>query len=199
MKKNSQQTVLLIDNYDSFVYNLARYVGELGYPRIVKRNDAITTEQIKKLNPSHIIISPGPCTPDKAGISLKVVKTFAADMPILGVCLGHQAIAQVFGAAIIKAQNPLHGKTSLIHHNNSYIFTDIANPLQAARYHSLIVSNNKFPPCLQIDAWSAEQEIMALSHKKYPLFGLQFHPESILTAKKYGYKLLKNFLLVNAS
>lgn len=187
--------VLLIDNYDSFVYNLARYVGELGYVREVYRNNKITIEEIKKLNPTHIIISPGPCAPNEAGISMEVIKCFSGLKPILGVCLGHQAIGQVFGGVVKKAKKPMHGKDSIIKHNSSCLFTGVENPVKVARYHSLIVEHNNFPTCLNIDAESEEGEIMAISHKFWPTYGLQFHPESVLT--KCGYALLKNFLAIN--
>lgn len=184
--------VLLIDNYDSFVYNLARYVSELGFDRIVKRNDALTLQDIDSLNPSHIIISPGPCTPNEAGISMSLIQHLGPKIPILGVCLGHQAIGQVYGGKIIRARYPVHGKVSLIKHNNVRIFKDIENPLQVGRYHSLIVSKNDFPDELEITAWSEDEIIMGLAHKKFPVFGVQFHPESVLTSS--GYSLLKNFL-----
>lgn len=184
--------ILVIDNYDSFVHNLARYVRKLGYKTHVARNNEVTLEEIAELNPSHIIISPGPCNPDKAGISMKVIAHFAGKIPILGVCLGHQAIAQVYGGKIIRAQKPVHGKHSLITHDASAIFFDLQNPLQVGRYHSLIVSEEQFPSELIISARSKENEIMALRHRTHPIYGVQFHPESVLT--NAGYKLLKNFL-----
>lgn len=185
--------VLLIDNYDSFVYNLSRYVGELGFDRLVKRNDAITIEEIKAINPSHIIISPGPCTPNEAGISLNLIQQLGPKIPILGVCLGHQAIGQIYGGKIVRAKKPMHGKTSCIKHNGKKIFQNVENPLLAGRYHSLVISKEQFPNDLEILAWSDDNEIMAVMHKKYWVFGLQFHPESILTLS--GYDLLKNFLI----
>jgi para-aminobenzoate synthetase component 2 len=185
--------ILLIDNYDSFVYNLARYIGELGYERCVKRNNEMTIDEIETLNPSHIIISPGPCMPDQAGISLAVIETFSGSIPILGVCLGHQAIGQVFGANITRAKKPAHGKASLISHTANNLFAGISEPLWVGRYHSLIVSEENFPEQhLKITARCAEGEIMALEHVKYAVFGVQFHPESVLTDE--GYALLKNFL-----
>ncbi|MCH9769365.1 MAG: aminodeoxychorismate/anthranilate synthase component II [Gammaproteobacteria bacterium] len=184
--------ILLIDNYDSFVYNLARYIRELGFETLVKRNDEINLAEINDLNPSHIILSPGPCMPNKAGICLELVKTYASSIPILGVCLGHQAIAQAFGASIIKAKAPRHGKTSLIQHNGKGIFAGVENPFQAARYHSLIVDKNSLPNEFEITAQTQTKEIMAIRHSDYPLVGVQFHPESVLT--KHGYDLLKNFV-----
>lgn len=184
--------ILLIDNYDSFVYNLARYVGELGYERVVKRNDAISLDEIAMLQPSHIIISPGPCAPDQAGVSLEVIRRFGSRIPILGVCLGHQAIGQVYGGRVMRAKNPMHGKSSLITHDGQKIFSGLENPLQVARYHSLIVSDENLPAELEVSARCSEGEIMGLRHREYPVFGVQFHPESVLTQQ--GYQLLKNFL-----
>lgn len=184
--------ILVIDNYDSFVYNLARYVNELGFATQIVRNDSITLTKIAALKPSHIIISPGPCTPNQAGVSLAIVTQFAQSIPILGVCLGHQAIAQAYGANIIRAKKPWHGKSALIQHQQTGLFHNIKNPLTVGRYHSLIVSEENFPQELVISARSLEHEIMALHHKKYPCFGVQFHPESVLTED--GYLLLNNFL-----
>lgn len=184
--------ILLIDNYDSFVYNLARYIGELGAERCVVRNDEISLTDIAKLNPSHIIISPGPCAPDQAGISLAVIQHFADKIPILGVCLGHQAIGQAFGAKVTRAKRPMHGKASRIMHEGKNIFSALQNPLKVARYHSLIVSEDNFPSDLLITARCEMGEIMALQHRHYPVFGVQFHPESVLTEQ--GYLLLKNFI-----
>lgn len=184
--------ILLIDNYDSFVYNLARYVRELGYGCCVKRNDAVTLAEITALNPSHIIISPGPCTPNQAGISLAVIHCFANKIPLLGVCLGHQAIGQAYGGLIKRAQRPSHGKASPIIHEGTSLFQGIKNPFRAARYHSLIVSEENFPAELRITARCDQGEVMGLQHHEYPLFGVQFHPESLLTES--GYILLKNFL-----
>ncbi len=183
--------ILLIDNYDSFVYNLARYVTELGKTCVVKRNDAITLSEIHALKPSHIILSPGPCTPNEAGICLDIVQS-CKTTPILGVCLGHQTIGQAFGATITKARNPTHGKARDITHQASGLFQDLQSPLKVGRYHSLIVSEDNFPDCLEITARCLEGEIMALQHKHYPIFGVQFHPESILTDG--GYEILSRFL-----
>lgn len=183
--------ILLIDNYDSFVHNLARYVRELGYATEVHRNDALTLDQIETLQPSHIILSPGPCTPNQAGITLDVIHHFAKHIPILGVCLGHQAIGQAFGGEIIQAKHPTHGKASVIHHNETGIFQDIPSPMKAARYHSLVVAKINLPACLDIIATTDDGDIMGLQHHTYPTFGVQFHPESILT--EGGHQLLLNF------
>lgn len=185
--------ILLIDNWDSFVFNLARYFGELGFERKVVRTDAITLAGIEALNPTHIVLSPGPCAPNEAGISLEVVKHFSGKIPILGVCLGHQVIGQAFGGKVVRAKHPMHGKSSLIEHNEAGIFTDITNPLQVARYHSLIIEGRSFPhDSLRITAKSAEGEIMALEHISLPIYGVQFHPESVLTDS--GHVMLKNFI-----
>lgn len=185
--------ILLIDNYDSFVYNLARYVTELGYTAQVYRNDQITVPDIELLQPECIILSPGPCSPNEAGVSLQTVKHFSGRMPILGVCLGHQVIAQAFGATIGLAHEPRHGKVSWISHDQTNLFTELPQPLCATRYHSLIVNQTGFPHHqLQVTAWSAQKEIMALKHHQWPVFGVQFHPESVLTHA--GYQLLDNFL-----
>ena len=181
--------ILIIDNYDSFVYNLARYVQELGFACLVKRNDQLTLEDIKQLKPSHIILSPGPCSPIEAGICIESIKTFS-QLPILGVCLGHQAIGAAFGATITRAQYPMHGKASLIQHNQEGLFKNLPNPLKVARYHSLIVKNDS--PEFIYTAFSQEGEVMALQHKKLAIYGVQFHPESILTEQ--GHALLQNFL-----
>lgn len=185
--------ILLIDNWDSFVFNLARYFGELGCERKVVRTDAITISKIEALNPTHIVLSPGPCAPNEAGISLEVVNRFAGKIPILGVCLGHQVIGQAFGGKVVRAKHPMHGKSSLIEHNEAGIFSDLSNPLRVARYHSLIVSNDGFPNhILKITAQSAEGEIMALEHVSLPVYGVQFHPESVLTGS--GHQMLRNFI-----
>lgn len=186
--------ILLIDNYDSFVYNLARYVGELGYEHCVKRNDRITLAEIRLLKPSHIIISPGPRAPQQAGISMDVVRHLGGHIPILGVCLGHQTIAQVYGGIVTRARYPMHGRASLITHDTVGLFKQIANPLCVARYHSLIVSETNFPADLRITARCDKGEIMALRHVEFLVFGVQFHPESVLTQQ--GYTLLKNFLIL---
>ena len=184
--------LLMIDNYDSFTYNLVQYLGELGQNVAVYRNDRITLNDIQALAPSHIVISPGPCTPDEAGVSLLLAEAYGADIPILGVCLGHQSIAQAYGGRIIRAQKPMHGKTSMIEHDESGLFSGLSNPFQATRYHSLIVEKATLPSCFEVTAWAEDYEIMAIRHNQYPLVGVQFHPESILT--QYGHQLLKNFI-----
>jgi len=186
--------ILLIDNYDSFVYNLARYVSELGFVKKIVRNNEITLDEISQLNPSHIIISPGPCAPDQAGISLEVIKHFGTSIPILGVCLGHQAIGQVYGGKIVRAKNPMHGKSSAIQHDGKDLFSSTENPLRAARYHSLIVSDENFPSVLSVTARCEKGEIMAIRHREFPVYGVQFHPESVLTTD--GHVLLRNFVIV---
>lgn len=184
--------VLLIDNYDSFVYNLMRYVQELGFTTQVHRNDRLTISQIESLQPSHIVLSPGPGTPQTAGICLNAIQYFAPSIPILGVCLGHQAIGQAFGAEVIAAKQPTHGKASFIQHDEKGIFQGLGNPLKVGRYHSLAVSPDGLPECLEVTAFTADGEIMALQHRSHPTIGLQFHPESILTEQ--GHALLFNFL-----
>ena len=185
-------SVLLIDNYDSFVYNLARYVTELGFSQQVVRNDAITLDEIAAMNVSHIIISPGPCAPLQAGISMQVIERFGATIPMLGVCLGHQAIGQVYGGIVTRAKHPMHGKSSMITHDEEGLFAGITNPLRVARYHSLIVSEENFPQALMVTARCDRGEIMALRHREHPLVGVQFHPESVLTEQGQG--MLRNFL-----
>jgi anthranilate synthase/aminodeoxychorismate synthase-like glutamine amidotransferase len=184
--------ILMIDNYDSFTYNLAQYFGELGASLVVYRNDKVTLEQIEALAPEKIVISPGPCTPREAGISCDLIRRFAGKTPILGVCLGHQCIGDVFGGDVVRAARLMHGKTSMIYHNGREIFADLENPFEATRYHSLIVNKETLPDCLEITAWTDQDEIMGLRHKEYPIWGVQFHPESILTRE--GKKLLDNFL-----
>lgn len=184
--------VLVIDNYDSFTYNLVQYLGELGAEPSVRRNDRITLAGIKKMRPRRIIISPGPGTPSDAGISKSVIKEFSGKMPILGVCLGHQCVGEVFGGKIIGASRIMHGKTSLICHNGKTIFKGLRNPFEATRYHSLVVERKSLPGVLSIIAETKRKEIMAVRHKKHPTWGVQFHPESILTSE--GKKLLRNFL-----
>ncbi len=184
--------ILVIDNYDSFVFNLSRYVVELGFETAVYRNDALGIEEIKSMAPSHIIISPGPCSPNEAGISLAVIEHFMKTTPILGVCLGHQAIGQVCGGKVVRAKNPQHGKSDKIYHDGQGIFSNLPNPLTVARYHSLIVENESVPDCLHVSAKTQQDEIMALVHKEYPLVGVQFHPESVLT--EHGHDMLKQFL-----
>jgi anthranilate synthase/aminodeoxychorismate synthase-like glutamine amidotransferase len=184
--------ILLIDNYDSFVYNLARYVAELGEQPVVRRHDAATCDEIDALRPSHIIISPGPCSPGEAGISTEVVRRFGPATPILGVCLGHQCIGTAYGAGIVRAGRPMHGKASRIHHDGRGLFAGLPNPFPAARYHSLVISRTNLPPELRVTASAEDGEIMAVEHVRHPVIGLQFHPESVLTA--YGYVLLDRFL-----
>lgn len=186
--------ILMIDNYDSFTYNLVQYLGELGEQLVVKRNDAITMQAIKRLSPASIVISPGPGRPDDAGISKEIIQTLSGKVPILGVCLGHQCIGEVFGGDVIRAKRPMHGKTSKIRHDNEGIFKNIPNPFEATRYHSLIVKRETFPKSLEITAWTEDKEIMGLQHKQFPVYGVQFHPESILTSA--GKELLNNFLVL---
>lgn len=193
--------ILIIDNYDSFTFNLAHYFKELGCDVLVKRNDQISLHDIKQLAPTHLVISPGPSTPDNAGITLEAIWAFAGLLPILGVCLGHQAIAQVFGGKIIHAHKAIHGKTSLIEHHNSRLFTDIPQQFIATRYHSLVVEQDTVPACLRITARSCidgadSHEIMALEHQTLPIYSVQFHPESIKT--EYGHQLLRNFLVYSS-
>ena len=184
--------LLMIDNYDSFTYNLVQYFGELEQEVVVHRNDEITLERVAELNPSHIVISPGPCTPNEAGISVPLIKQFAGKIPILGVCLGHQAIGQAMGGKIVHAKQVMHGKTSAIQHNSTSVFRGLPNPFQATRYHSLVIERASMPDCLEITAWTEDGEIMGVRHKTLPVEGVQFHPESILTES--GHALLKNFL-----
>ena len=184
--------LLVIDNYDSFTYNLVQYFGELGAEPLVKRNDEITLDEIRALAPERIVISPGPCTPNEAGISNQVIRTFGASTPILGVCLGHQCMGHVFGGDVVRAARLMHGKTSPILHNGEGVFASLPNPFEATRYHSLLVQRDTFPACLEITAETAEKEVMGLRHREYPMHGVQFHPESILTLE--GKKLLGNFL-----
>ncbi|MGG0179043.1 aminodeoxychorismate/anthranilate synthase component II [Gottfriedia acidiceleris] len=184
--------ILMIDNYDSFTYNLVQYLGELGEELIVKRNDEISLEEIEALAPSYLMISPGPCTPNEAGISLKAIEHFAGKIPILGVCLGHQSIAQVFGGDVVRAERLMHGKTSAITHEGLGLFNDLPSPIDVTRYHSLIVKKETFPQELEITAWTNEGEIMALKHKTLPIEGVQFHPESIMS--QFGKEMLRNFL-----
>ncbi|HTY45351.1 MAG TPA: aminodeoxychorismate/anthranilate synthase component II [Patescibacteria group bacterium] len=184
--------IIMIDNYDSFTYNLVQYFGELGQRIRVFRNDKITLEAIKKLKPSRIVISPGPGGPQDAGISCDVIREFGGKIPLLGVCLGHQCIGYVYGGCVVGARRLMHGKTSLIYHNGKELFKGLPNPFEATRYHSLLVEKKSLPDCLQITAWTKEDEIMGLRHKKYRVWGVQFHPESILT--RAGKELLGNFL-----
>ena len=184
--------ILMIDNYDSFTYNLVQYMGELGAELEVYRNDKISIEEIEKLNPRKIVISPGPCTPSKAGISKEVITHFAGKIPLLGVCLGHQSVVEAFGGEIIKAKKLMHGKTSMISHDDKTIFKGLPNPFEATRYHSLVVNRANLPDCFEITAESDDGEIMGVRHKELAVEGVQFHPESILTV--HGKDLLKNFI-----
>ena len=184
--------LLVIDNYDSFTYNLVQYLGELGQEVRVVRNDGIAAAEVAGLAPSHIVISPGPCTPNEAGISLDVIKMYAGKIPILGVCLGHQSIGQAFGGKIVRAARVMHGKTSQIHHDGKGVFTGLPNPFEATRYHSLLIERASVPDCLEVTARTAEDEIMAVRHKTLPVEGVQFHPESFLTTA--GKDLLANFI-----
>ena len=184
--------LLVIDNYDSFTYNLVQYFGELGADPLVKRNDEITPDEIAALNPERIVISPGPCTPNEAGISCEVIRRFGPTIPLLGVCLGHQSIGQVYGGEVVRAGRLMHGKTSPILHHDNGVFAGLPNPFDATRYHSLLVRRETFPAALEITAETAEGEIMGLRHREFPIHGVQFHPESILTL--CGKRLLENFL-----
>ncbi len=184
--------LVVIDNYDSFTYNLVQYFGELGAEMKVLRNDAVTVAQLKELNPSRICISPGPCTPNEAGISCEVIEAFGASLPVFGVCLGHQSIGQVYGGEVVRAEKLMHGKTSMIYHEGKSVFKGLDNPFEATRYHSLIVNKDILPVCLEVTAWTDDGVIMGLKHKELTVHGVQFHPESILTNS--GKQLLKNFL-----
>lgn len=183
---------LVIDNYDSFTYNLVQYLGELGANPLVFRNDQITIAQMEALSPERLVISPGPCTPREAGISVEAIRHFAGKIPILGVCLGHQSIGTAFGGRIVRAKRLMHGKTSIIQHDGQTIFAGIPNPFEAVRYHSLVIDPENVPECLVVTARSEDGEIMGVRHKQYPIEGVQFHPESVATA--YGKRLLENFL-----
>lgn len=184
--------ILLIDNYDSFVYNLARYVRELGEEPVVRRHDALTVDEILELRPSHVIISPGPCSPTEAGISTDVVRRVGPHLPVLGVCLGHQCIGAAYGAEIVRAGRPMHGKTSRIFHQGSGLFTGLPSPFLATRYHSLVIAPASVPPELAVTATAEDGEIMAVRHLRHPVYGVQFHPESVLT--EHGYRLVDHFL-----
>ncbi len=184
--------LLMIDNYDSFTYNLVQYLGELGVTVKVIRNDELDVDAIEALAPERIVISPGPCTPNEAGVSVDVVRRFGERLPILGVCLGHQSIAQAYGGVVGRARTLMHGKTSMIHHQGSDVFSGLADPFLATRYHSLAVERDSLPDCLAVTAWVDDGEIMGIAHREHPVYGVQFHPESILT--QHGHRLLKNFL-----
>ncbi len=184
--------LLMIDNYDSFTYNLVQYFGQLGEDVQVFRNDRITLDEIDELAPARIVISPGPCSPSEAGISLPLIDRFAGKIPIFGVCLGHQAIGQAFGGKVVRSDFLMHGKTSLIYHDGKGLFAGLPNPFEATRYHSLVVERASLPPCLEITAWVEEGEIMGVRHRELPVWGVQFHPESILTVE--GMNILRNFL-----
>ena len=189
--------LLMIDNYDSFTYNLVQYFGELGADVVVKRNDEVTLQDIENLSPERLVISPGPCSPNEAGISMAAIEHFAGKLPILGVCLGHQSIGQVFGGQVVRADAVMHGKTSPIYHRDEGVFKGLSNPFEATRYHSLVVDRHSLPDCLEITAWTQNQDgsidkIMGMRHREYQIEGVQFHPESILT--EHGHDLLKNFM-----
>lgn len=187
--------LLMLDNYDSFTYNLVQYFLELGEEVEVYRNDAITVEGIRNLKPQRLVISPGPCSPDEAGISVEAIQKLAGEIPLLGVCLGNQSIGQAFGGRVVRSDNLMHGKTSPVFHDGTGLFRDVANPFNATRYHSLIVERKTLPASLSITAWTEEQEIMGMEHVELPLWGIQFHPESILTTE--GKKILRNFLQIS--
>jgi len=194
--------LLMIDNYDSFTYNLVQYFGELGEEILVYRNDKISIQEIEDLATERIVVSPGPCTPNEAGISLELIEHFKGKLPLLGVCLGHQSIGQAFGGRIVHAKEIMHGKTSEIYHNNNDVFAGLDNPFTATRYHSLVIEQETLPDCLEVTAWTQTEagevdEIMGVRHKEYAISGVQFHPESILTS--YGHELLKNFLEIDNS
>ena len=191
--------LLMIDNYDSFTYNLVQYFGELGADVHVYRNDQITVEEMEKLEPKHLVISPGPCTPAEAGVSVAAIKHFAGKVPILGVCLGHQSIGQAFGGKIVHAGSIMHGKTSMVYHKDTGVFAGLDNPLEATRYHSLVIEKASLPECLEVTAWTRDEsgevdEIMGVRHRELAVEGVQFHPESILT--EHGHEMLRNYLKV---
>ena len=194
--------LVMIDNYDSFTYNLVQYLGELGADVRVFRNDQISVDELSALQPDHIVVSPGPCTPNEAGISMAAIRRFAGEIPILGVCLGHQSIGQVYGGNIVHAKSVMHGKTSQVFHHDSDVFHSLESPFQATRYHSLVIEQASLPDCLKVTAWTQApdgslDEIMGVRHKELPVYGVQFHPESILTA--HGHDLLRNFLELGAT
>ena len=190
-------SLVMVDNYDSFTYNVVQYLCELGAEVRVVRNDEASVADIRKLNPTHLVISPGPCSPNEAGISMEAIQSFAGEIPILGICLGHQSIGQVFGGKIVRAGQVMHGKTSQIHHQGTGVFSGLPSPYEATRYHSLVIEKQSIPDCLEVTAWTENpdgsmEEIMGIRHKTLPIEGVQFHPESILT--QYGHELLANFL-----
>jgi len=187
--------ILVIDNYDSFTYNLVQYLGEMGQELAVRRNDKITLDEIAVMRPDKIVVSPGPCDPERAGVSLDVITRFAGEIPILGVCLGHQSIGQAFGGRIVRASRLMHGKTSPIRHDGRGVFADMPNPFEATRYHSLLIERDSLPACLEVSAETAEGEIMGVRHKSLPVEGVQFHPESVLTEQ--GRRILQNFVTAN--
>lgn len=189
--------ILMLDNYDSFTFNLVQYLGELGADVVVERNDEIDVAEIRQLRPSHIVISPGPCTPNEAGVSLKLIEECGGEIPILGVCLGHQAIGQVYGGKVVHAGRVMHGKTSMVHHDGKGVFRNLPSPYEVTRYHSLVIEKHSLPDVLELTAWTENEdgsveEIMGVRHRELPVEGVQFHPESILT--QHGHQLLKNFL-----
>lgn len=186
--------ILMIDNYDSFTYNLVQYLGEMGEELVVRRNDAVTVQAVARLKPSSIVISPGPGRPSDAGVSNELIRAFATTVPILGVCLGHQCIGEVFGGDVVRAKRPMHGKTSRIYHSGKGLFVGLPRPFEATRYHSLIVKRETLPRALAVAAWTSDGEIMGLQHRRWPVYGVQFHPESILTT--VGKDVLRNFLVL---
>jgi anthranilate synthase/aminodeoxychorismate synthase-like glutamine amidotransferase len=188
--------ILVLDNYDSFVHNLARYVTELGGEPLVRRNDAVTVEDVRAMEPSHLVISPGPCTPAEAGVAPELVRALMGTMPILGVCLGHQCIAAALGGRIVRGRRPMHGRASAIEHDGTGILAGLPSPLRAGRYHSLVVEEESLPAALRVTARSEEGEIMAIEHREHPVFGVQFHPESVLT--DHGHEMLRNFMQVSS-
>lgn len=189
--------ILVLDNYDSFTYNLVQYLGELNVPMEIRRNDQITIEEVQALNPERILISPGPCSPREAGLSNEVIRNFGRSIPVFGVCLGHQCIGHTFGAEVVVNYRMMHGKTSLIHHNGKDLFREMPNPFSATRYHSLVIKRDTIPDCLEVTAETDEGEVMGVRHKELPIWGVQFHPESILTES--GRTIVKNFLTLNAA
>jgi para-aminobenzoate synthetase component II len=184
--------IFLLDNYDSFAYNLAQYLGTLGAELLIRRNDQITVDEVRRLRPSAVVVSPGPCTPAEAGISVELIAALAGVCPVLGVCLGHQSLAAAFGGRVVRGREPVHGKVSSIRHDGRTLFRDVESPFDAARYHSLIVDRDSLPECLEVSAWTADGTVMGIRHKTLPMEGVQFHPESVLTGQ--GMKILRNFL-----